>query len=393
MAMTPIRPELGLQDWSPIARGGEAYGRGVGQGLAALGQGIGNAIEKHRRNQKEKADLDEFTQFANKFDIKPDEAKIAYKTAGPEGAWKWLGGIKQDRQNQSDLAAALGALQTAFPAGAGKEGEPNTFSVPAYLQGFSDLGGVNQSVAMKVLEFGNQSGMIPQAMSAKERSDIEKTRAETAKLTAETEKTGAETQEILGKKYDKPEPSEYDKTLARKMAQEAADWTLRGKGVAVQNWQRLSGVVDSLDNALVETGSFGEKMPFAEATRAWRNQNLENMVNEVEGIVYQSLKDTLGAQFTERESQKLVATYINPKLKTPHNLARLKRLQKGMKQIIDAKEEAFSYYKAHGTMDGYTGKDPQILYDELKNVPIVETGEGEEKKQYKIRSPRRNRNG
>jgi hypothetical protein len=46
MAMTPIRPELGLQDWSPVARGGEAFGRGIGQGLAALGQGIGKAMEK-----------------------------------------------------------------------------------------------------------------------------------------------------------------------------------------------------------------------------------------------------------------------------------------------------------------------------------------------------------
>lgn len=49
MAMTPIRPELGLQDWSPIARGGEAYGRGIGQGLAALGQGIGKGLEQKKQ--------------------------------------------------------------------------------------------------------------------------------------------------------------------------------------------------------------------------------------------------------------------------------------------------------------------------------------------------------
>lgn len=52
MAMTPIRPELGLQDWSPVARGGEAFGRGIGQGLAALGQGIGKGLEQKKANEQ-----------------------------------------------------------------------------------------------------------------------------------------------------------------------------------------------------------------------------------------------------------------------------------------------------------------------------------------------------
>jgi F0F1-type ATP synthase membrane subunit c/vacuolar-type H+-ATPase subunit K len=53
MAMSQIRPELGRQDWSPIARGGQAFGQGVGQGLAQLGAGIGKAMDERKAMKAE----------------------------------------------------------------------------------------------------------------------------------------------------------------------------------------------------------------------------------------------------------------------------------------------------------------------------------------------------
>lgn len=46
---TPVQPGLLRMDFSPIARGGEAFGAGIGQGLAALGQGIGKAQEQKKQ--------------------------------------------------------------------------------------------------------------------------------------------------------------------------------------------------------------------------------------------------------------------------------------------------------------------------------------------------------
>jgi len=44
-----IRPELGRIDFSPIARGGQAFGQGVGQGLASLGAGLGKMKERRKK--------------------------------------------------------------------------------------------------------------------------------------------------------------------------------------------------------------------------------------------------------------------------------------------------------------------------------------------------------
>jgi hypothetical protein len=55
-----VRPELGRQDWSAVARGGEAYGAGVGQGLASLGASVGKAMDQHKQM---KAEVKSFKDF------------------------------------------------------------------------------------------------------------------------------------------------------------------------------------------------------------------------------------------------------------------------------------------------------------------------------------------
>ncbi len=172
MAMTPIRPELGLQDWSPIARGGEAYGRGIGQGLAALGQGIGKAIEKHRLDKKEKADLEEFTQFANQFNIKPDEAKVAWKTGGREGAWQWLNGVKQQRQSDHELSLGLQILGNLKQSG-------TEFNMNDYMSWYSAGGGQSLATALRVLDIGTKTGLLPENLSEMDKAQLDHLRAQT----------------------------------------------------------------------------------------------------------------------------------------------------------------------------------------------------------------------
>ena len=195
MAMSPIRPELGRIDFSPISRGGQAFGQGVGQGLAQLGAGIGSAIQQHREKKKDKADFEEFRKFSENLGLAPDEASVAWKTGGKQGAWQWAQSAKQGIDRKRDFGVALDALVTAYPA---TESGTNEFSVPAYLKGFSDLGGQDQKVAMAVLQLGDRFGMIPKEIGAKELADIEKTKAETEKLKAETDRLVAEAKEDPG---------------------------------------------------------------------------------------------------------------------------------------------------------------------------------------------------
>jgi len=122
--MSPIRPELGRQDWSPIARGGQAFGQGVGQGLAQLGAGIGQAIQQHRKKVAE----DEMT--ASGIDAlvgmgyTADEAKSAVKSIGAQNVGRFVSGLHemnarfqmQNQQRQMEGIALARALQGSYLA-------------------------------------------------------------------------------------------------------------------------------------------------------------------------------------------------------------------------------------------------------------------------------------
>ena len=62
----------------------------------------------------------------------------------------------------------------------------------------------------------------------------------------------------------------------------------------------------------------------------------------------------MGAQFTEREGDRLVAAAFNKSLPEEVNVARLKRLYGTIEDAATAKENAIAYYNEHGgTIKGY----------------------------------------
>lgn len=76
----------------------------------------------------------------------------------------------------------------------------------------------------------------------------------------------------------------------------------------------------------------------------------------VEYTVQRSLRPILGAQFTEREGEKLINRVYNPRLDHNVNAGRLDRLVEQLKRAYEQKQRAASYYEQHGTLSGYQGK-------------------------------------
>jgi hypothetical protein len=98
----------------------------------------------------------------------------------------------------------------------------------------------------------------------------------------------------------------------------------------------------------------------------------------VEEVVQRSLREILGAQFTEKEGERLIARAYNPKLQESENRLRVGRLLAQVMAAADAKEDAFRYFEQHGTMQGWTGKeyknedfDPDNLFDGKGGAPTA----------------------
>jgi len=76
----------------------------------------------------------------------------------------------------------------------------------------------------------------------------------------------------------------------------------------------------------------------------------------VEEVAQRNLRIILGAQFTEKEGEKLIARVYNQKLDEKENLKRVKALSKQMTKAFKAKESAADYYAENGTLKGWNGK-------------------------------------
>lgn len=75
--------------------------------------------------------------------------------------------------------------------------------------------------------------------------------------------------------------------------------------------------------------------------------------DDAERIIQASLRQTLGAQFTEKEGKRFLERAYNPRLDEKTNAARLRQVGKELFDIQNNKEAALEYMKKKGTLDGF----------------------------------------
>ena len=118
------------------------------------------------------------------------------------------------------------------------------------------------------------------------------------------------------------------KPFETKLGESAADW-VSGRNVASRgNRREANRVIGDLEKAIANgeavTGSFASYFP--DSVRNLIDSEGLDMQQSVERIVQQSLKETLGAQFAQKEAEQLFARTWNPKASPQVNLRRTKRL-------------------------------------------------------------------
>jgi hypothetical protein len=98
----------------------------------------------------------------------------------------------------------------------------------------------------------------------------------------------------------------------------------------------------------------------------------------VEEVVQRNLRVLLGAQFTEREGERLIARAFDARLGAKENAARLRKLMTQMKTAADQKEGMSRYFEQNGTLMGYRGPRPNVndFYSAISGVSIGEVIDG-----------------
>ena len=163
-----------------------------------------------------------------------------------------------------------------------------------------------------------------------------------------------------------PGQAEADK----KFATDALDWKQSGGPNVQKTATQLGMAIDILgkpgvigpSGTLVGLGN--QVLP--DVAMKWLNPDGTIARDAVRESVQQTLRQTLGAQFTEKEGTDLMNRAFDPALKPEENIRRAKLILAQVGGIAQQKQAMVDYFDKNGTLVGYQG--PQIDTSALTNL-------------------------
>ena len=197
-------------------------------------------------------------------------------------------------------------------------------------------------------------------------ANIEKTRAQTDTERIKQAKLLRDIDQTIDQKSKELNLTEAEKSRDKKFGQELAKWESTGAANTRSNIDSLNKIIGLIDEGQIKTGGFVDALPFgSDWARAIVNPQAQDALDRVRGVVFQSLRETLGAQFTEREGQRFVEASYNPMLSQDQNADRLRDYVLRLESAEKARNQQLQYLKENGTLQGYNGQDPEQVMMEM----------------------------
>ena len=137
-------------------------------------------------------------------------------------------------------------------------------------------------------------------------------------------------------------------------AETHAEWNTGGAADAVKQLGQLTQVADALESGRDDLTGF-----LIGITPKWALEGLNpeavNARELVEEVVQRNLRIVLGAQFTEKEGDRLIARAYNPSLREEVNADRLRRLVASIEARAQQIESLNEFVNRNGTTAGWDG--------------------------------------
>ena len=151
--------------------------------------------------------------------------------------------------------------------------------------------------------------------------------------------------------YLTPAQKQVDLVFAKDYS---ANYVSGGAADARKGLSQLTDVIGRLEKGEENlSGPIMGNMP--DLYNSMANPNMIDVKETISEVVQRNLRVILGAAFTAKEGEGLIARAYNPALDEKINATRVRRLMTAMEQALDAKDKAAQYYEDNGTMNGFKG--------------------------------------
>lgn len=232
-----------------------------------------------------------------------------------------------------------------------------------------ELGEMTYKSFSKMTEKGKKDWMI-WANAAKGQETP--TRSEAIKIVGkkslkkyESELRMKEKKQFLKSKGAKPSVAEA--AIDRAFAKTYASFVIEGgEAKALEGATELKKAANDIEK--LEPNRYAGFLPDV-ARKAFTRESYDIEQNIYRNI-QQTLRQTLGHQFTEKEGTMLFQRTYDPTGDPKENARRARNLATQLEFMLEAKRKAVEYYNEHGTLKGYSGKTSFSMGDLKPNVDM-----------------------
>lgn len=148
------------------------------------------------------------------------------------------------------------------------------------------------------------------------------------------------------------------KKIDETFAPEYLQWASGGAADTKAQLANINNALSLMEGGQAVTGNVMSALP--REVQAFFNTDGIIARENIEEVVQRSLRETLGAQFTEREGERLIQRAFNPLLPTEENVRRAKLLLEKLQSMAESKDGMADYFRQHGTLMGYEGRAPSM---------------------------------
>lgn len=151
-----------------------------------------------------------------------------------------------------------------------------------------------------------------------------------------------------------PKQTPAQKAVDESFAKEYTPWVTGGAADVQKNLTQLKSAIDELESGRDDlTGHVLGR--FSPENRAIFNQDSVDVEERVQEVAQRNLRLVLGAQFTEKEGDRLISRVYNPRLDESINARRVRALFDQIQKAAEDKQRAAQYYEENGTLNGFQG--------------------------------------
>jgi muramidase (phage lysozyme) len=155
------------------------------------------------------------------------------------------------------------------------------------------------------------------------------------------------------------------KKVDEDFAKDFNEWTTGGYATSVKGLEAVNASLKALREEKDLTGPLVGLQP--EAVLSVTNPRALAVKQDLASAIGNTLRATLGPQFTQKEGEDIIARAYDPRLPQEENIKRVERLQKQLERHVKAKQSAAEHFHSRGSLVGWNDILPKagsIILDE-----------------------------